>query len=317
MQYRTLGRTGLRVSEVGLGTMVHAGHFGPMRDEESIAAIETALELGVNFIDTSSSYGMGYSEELLGRVLEGRWQDLILATKGGTKGYSPLPVKDFSPEFLSHSLEGSLRRLRKDVIDLYQLHNPKVDIIRKGEALELLERRKEEGKIRFFGVSVSTEEEALAVLEDGRSDTIQIEYNIILQWPEGKVFPLAQEKNVGIIARVPLRRGFLSGKFTPGTSFPEGDVRARQFPGEALAEELSMVEKLGFLVKGPVTSLAQAALKFCLSHPAVATVIPGMRNPQQARDDIAASGEPLPEEDLVRLRELYKRDFSSLHLKAL
>lgn len=309
MQYRTLGRTGLEVSEVGLGTMVHAGHFGPMQDEESIAAIETALELGLNFIDTSSSYGMGYSEELLGRVLEGRWQNLILATKGGTKKLGMPPERDFSPAFLSGSLEGSLRRLRTDVIDLYQLHNPTVDVIRKGEALELLERKKEEGKIRFFGVSVNTEEEALAALEDGRSDTIQIEYNILLQWPEEKVFPLALEKNVGIIARVPLRRGLLSGKFKADVSFPEGDVRARLFPGESLAEEISKVEKLGFLVKGQVSSLAQAALKFCLSHPAVSTVIPGMRNPQQARDNIAASGEPLPAEDLARLRELYRKDF--------
>ncbi len=307
MQYRTLGRTGLEVSEVGLGTMVHAGHFGPMQDEESIAAIETALELGVNLIDTASSYGMGYSEELLGRFLKGRRQEVILATKGGSKGF--LKPRDFSPDFISDALEGSLRRLRTDVIDLYQLHNPTVDVIRKGEALELLERRKVEGKVRFFGVSVNTEEEALAALEDGRSDTIQIEYNILFQWPEHEVFPLAQEKNVGIIARVPLRRGLLSGKFTGNTSFPEGDVRGRLFPGEALTDELSKVEKLGFLVKGPVTSLAQAALKFCLSHRAVATVIPGMRNPQQARDNIAASGEPLPEEDLTKLRELYRKDF--------
>ena len=309
MQYRILGRTGLEVSEIGIGTMVHAGHFGPMKDAESKNAIETALELGVNFIDTSDAYGMGYSEELLGRVLQPRKDQTILTTKGGNKRLGSPPERDFSPGYLSTALEGSLRRLKRDVIDLYLLHNPTVDVIRNGEALEFLERQREAGKIPFFGVSINTEEEALAALEDGRSDAIQIEYNILLQWPEEKVFPLAMQKNVGLIARVPLRRGLLSGKFKPDSSFPEGDVRGRLFSGEALAKELAKVEKLHFLIKGPVTSLVQAAIKFCLRHPAVSTTTPGMRNAQQARENISASGEPLPEEDLARVRELYKNDF--------
>lgn len=309
MQYRILGRTGLKVSEIGIGTMVHAGHFGPMEDEESVRAIETALELGVNFIDTSDAYGMGYSEELLGRVLQHRKEHPILTTKGGNKRLGSPPERDFSPSYLSNALENSLRRLKRDLIDLYLLHNPTLDVIRNGEALEFLERQREAGKIRFFGVSINTEEEALAALEDGRSDAIQIEYNLLVQWPEDKVFPIAMEKNVGIIARVPLRRGLLSGKFNPDSSFPEGDVRRFLFAGDVLAKELAKVEKLRFLIKGSVTSLVQAAIKFCLSHPAVSSTTPGMRNAQQARESISASGEPLPEEDLAMVKELYRRDF--------
>lgn len=309
MNYRILGRTSLNVSEIGIGTMVHAGHFGHMEDEESIKGIETALELGVNFIDSSDAYGMGYGEEILGRVLKDREEEVVLATKGGVKRLGSPPDRDFSPAHLSKGLEGSLRRLRRDVIDLYLLHNPTVDVIRNGEALEFLQKQKEAGKIRFFGVSINTEEEALAALDDGRSEAIQIEYNILVQWPGKKVFPLAMERKVGIIARVPLRRGLLTGKFTPDSSFPEGDVRGRLFAGEALARELAKVEKLHFLLKGPVQSLVQAAIKFCLSHPAVSTTIPGMRNAQQARESISASGEPLPEEHLALLRELYQKDF--------
>jgi aryl-alcohol dehydrogenase-like predicted oxidoreductase len=309
MQYRTLGRAGLKVSEIGIGTMVHAGHFGPMRDDESISAIHAALDLGVNFIDTSPAYGMGHSEELLGRALKEKRQQVILSTKGGTKRLGMPPDRDFSPAHLSDTLTTSLRRLRTDVIDFYQLHNPTVDVFKKGEAFEFLEKQKREGKIRFYGVSINTEEEALTALEDERSDAVQIEYNILVQWPAEKVFPLAMEKGIGIIARVPLRRGLLAGKIKADTSFPEGDVRGRLFAGEALAQEVSKVEKLGFLVKGPVKSLVHAAIKFCNSHPAVSTTIPGMRNAQQARECASASGEPLPEEDVVRLRELYKKNF--------
>ena len=157
MQYRTLGRTGLRVSVIGLGTMVHAGHFGPMKDSESLGAIDAALELGVNFIDTSDAYGAGYSETLLGNALKGRRDKVILATKGGNVMVGPDRGKrNFAPAYIGRVLEESLKRLQTDHVDLYQLHNPTVDVIEHGEVWEVLERAKKEGKIRHYGVSINT-----------------------------------------------------------------------------------------------------------------------------------------------------------------
>ena len=312
MQYRTLGRTGLRVSIVGLGTMVHAGHFGPMTDSESISAIDTALGLGVNFIDTSDAYGAGYSEALLGKSLRGKRDKVILATKGGNIMAGPERGKrNFEPAYIGRVLEESLQRLQTDYIDLYQLHNPTVEVIERGEVWELLEKAKKEGKIRYYGVSINTIDEGVAALKDRRSDTIQLEYNLLAQEPAEKIFPLAQEANVGIIARVPLRRGVLTGKMTVADEqrFQGEDVRARSFKGEAFAKELAKADQLRFLVHGPVKSLGQAAIAFCVTHPAVSVTIPGARNEAQMRENAAAGDITLPPEDLARVAELWRRGF--------
>ncbi len=312
MNYRLLGRTALRVSEIGLGTMVHAGHFGPMDDRESLAAIEAAMELGVNFIDTSDAYGAGKSEALLGQALRGRREQVILATKGGTTMVGPHRGKrDYSPPYISRVLEESLRRLQTDYVDLYQLHNPPLEVIERGEVFDLLDKRREDGKIRFYGVSVNRDEVALASIRSGKVDVIQIEYSILDQTAARQVFPLAQAVGVGVIARVPLRRGLLTGKFTPEDEdrFHEEDVRVRHFPGERFQRELVKVELCRFLLKGPIHSLAQAALAFCLAHPAVSTTIAGARNAHQMRENAAASGVRLSQDHLRRLRELWERDF--------
>src|ERR1051325_2905463 len=241
MKYRTLGRTGLRVSAIGLGTMVHAGHFGPMKDSESLRAIDTAIDLGVNFIDTSDAYGAGYSETLLGTALKGRRDKLILATKGGNVMTGPNRGKRiFSADYIDGVLHESLKRLQTDWIDLYQLHNPDVEVIERGEVWEILEKRKQEGKIRFYGVSINTIDEGIAAAKTGRSDTIQAEYNLLMQEPAEKVFPAARTANVGVIARVPLRRGLLTGKITLADRqrFQGDDVRARSFLGDLLEKEL-------------------------------------------------------------------------------
>jgi aryl-alcohol dehydrogenase-like predicted oxidoreductase len=314
MQYRTLGRTGLRVSAIGLGTMVHAGHFGPTTDSESLSAIDTALELGVNFIDTSDAYGSGYSESLLGKALKGRREKIIVATKGGNVMTGPNRGKrNFAPEYIDGVLHESLKRLQTDWIDLYQLHNPTVDVIENGEIWEVLERRKQEGKIRHYGVSINTMEEGIAAVKTGRSDTVQVEYNLLTQEPAEKIFPLAQAANVAIIARVPLRRGILTGKMTQADEhrFQGEDVRARTFKGEALAKELAKAEQLRFLIHGPVKTLGQAAIAFCLGHPAVAVTIPGARNDRQMRENAAAGEIKLPVEDLARVASLWQRDFAS------
>lgn len=312
MEYRTLGRTGLRVSVIGLGTMVHAGHFGPMDDAESLGAIDAALELGVNFIDTSDAYGAGYSETLLGKALKGKRDKVILATKGGNVMVGPNRGKtDFSADYISRVMDESLKRLQTDYIDLYQLHNPNVEVIERGEVWEILERRKKEGKIRYYGVSINKMEEGVAAVKGGRSDTVQVEYNMLVQEPAKELFPLAYKANVGIIARAPLRRSLLTGKLMPADQqrFQGEDVRARNFAGELFAKELAKVESLRFVVKGPAKSLTQASIAFCIAHPAVSVVIPGARNPQQMRENAAAADLKLSAEELSRIEELWRNGF--------
>jgi aryl-alcohol dehydrogenase-like predicted oxidoreductase len=202
--------------------------------------------------------------------------------------------------------------LQTDCIDLYQLHNPTVDVIEHGEVWEVLERAKKEGKIRHYGVSINTIDEGVAAVKDGRSDTIQLEYNLLAQEPAEKIFPLAQEANVGIIARIPLRRGVLTGKMTMADEqrFQGEDVRARSYKGEAFAKELAKADRLRFLVHGPVKSLGQAAIAFCVAHPAVSITIPGSRNDQQMRENAAAGDITLQAEDLAKVADLWRRGFA-------
>ncbi|HEX2386727.1 MAG TPA: aldo/keto reductase [Candidatus Binatia bacterium] len=312
MEYRTLGKTGYKVSVIGLGTMVHAGHFGPMKDEESLGAIDTALALGINFIDTSDAYGAGYSETLLGKALKGRRDKVILATKGGNVMVGPDKGKrNFTVDYIDGVMHESLKRLQTDTIDLYQLHNPTVDVMRKGEIWELLDKRKKEGKIRHYGVSINNVEEALTAIEGGKAETVQLEYNLLDQSAGEKVFPAAQKANVGLIVRVPLRRGLLTGKLKPEDQqrFQGEDVRARNFAGDVFKKQLDKVEKLRFLEKSG-RSLAQAAIAFCFAHPAVSTVIPGGRNPQQVKENAAAANTPLTKEELERVAELWRTELS-------
>jgi aryl-alcohol dehydrogenase-like predicted oxidoreductase len=313
MKYKMLGKTGLRVSAVGLGTMVHAGHFGPMKDTESLSAIETALELGVNFIDTSDAYGAGYSETLLRNALKGKRDKVIIATKGGNVMVGPNRGKRiFEPDYISRVMDESLQRLQTDYIDLYQLHNPTVDVIEHGAVWEVLQRAKQAGKIRHYGVSINTMEEGIAAVKDGRAETIQVEYNLLTQEPAEKIFPLAQQANVGIIARIPLKRGVLTGKLTQAdeTRFQGEDVRARSFKGEAFARELAKAAQLGFLVHGPVKSLGQAAIAFCIAHPAVSVVIPGARNAEQMRENAVGADIEIPPADLEKVTDLWRNSFA-------
>jgi aryl-alcohol dehydrogenase-like predicted oxidoreductase len=312
MEYRTLGKTGYKVSVIGLGTMVHAGHFGPMKDDESLGAIDTALALGINFIDTSDAYGAGYSETLLGKALKGKRDKVILATKGGNVMVGPDKGKrNFAVDYIDGVMHESLKRLQTDAIDLYQLHNPTVDVMRKGDIWELLDKRKKEGKIRHYGVSINNVEEALTAIEGGKAETVQLEYNLLDQSAGEKVFPAAQKANVGLIVRVPLRRGLLTGKLKPEDQqrFQGEDVRARNFAGDVFKKQLDKVEKLRFLEKSG-RSLAQAAIAFCFAHPAVSTVIPGGRNPQQVKENAAAANTPLTKEELERVAELWRTELS-------
>ena len=210
-------------------------------------------------------------------------------------------------------MDESLQRLQIDTIDLYQLHNPTVDVIERGAVWEVLERARQAGKIRHYGVSINTMEEGIAAVQDGRAETIQVEYNLLTQEPAEKIFPLAHQANIGIIARVPLRRGILTGKMTVADEqrFQGEDLRARSFKGEAFAKELAKVDELRFLVHGPAKTLGQAAIAFCLAHPAVSVVIPGARNAEQMRENGAAAEIEIATADLARIAELWRRGFAS------
>jgi len=314
MKYRTLGKTGLRVSVIGLGTMVHAGHFGPMKDSESLSAIEAALDLGVNFIDTSDAYGAGYSETLLGNALKGKRDQVVIASKGGNVMVGPNRGKrNFDPDYISRVMEESLQRLQIDTIDLYQLHNPTVEVIERGAVWEVLEKAKQAGKIRHYGVSINSMEEGVAAVNDGRAETIQVEYNLLAQEPADKLLPLAYQANIGVIARVPLRRGVLTGKMSLADEqrFQGEDLRARSFKGEAFAKELAKADELRFLVHDTAKTLGQAAIAFCIAHPAVSVVIPGARNAEQMRENGAAVNIEISTADLARIADLWRRNRAS------
>jgi aryl-alcohol dehydrogenase-like predicted oxidoreductase len=313
MEYRTLGRTGLRVSDVGFGAMTIGGEvFGATDDRESLRALHHALDVGMNFFDTADAYGRGHSEELIAQVLKTRRKEVVLATKGGNQYTVRQGLRNFDLDYISGALEASLKRLQIDTIDLYQLHNPSAEVMRRGEIFELLDRFRREGKIRFYGVSLETTADGIVALQTGKPDTLQVVYNILHQDPEEELFPLAQNANVGIIARVPLERGLLSGRFASPADFAQRDARGRMFSATALEELNAAAAKLGFLIKDDVPNLAQAALRFVLSHPAVSSVIPGIRNERQVDDNASASGKRLPEVDVEQLRQLYRSDFRSI-----
>lgn len=313
MEYRTLGRTGLRVSDIGFGAMTIGGEiFGATDDSESLRALNRALDLGMNFIDTADAYGRGHSEELIAQLLKTRRQEVVLATKGGNQFTVRQGLRNFDPDYITSALEHSLKRLQIETIDLYQLHNPSQEVMRRGEIFERLERFKREGKIRFYGISIEKTADGIVAVETGKPDTLQVVYNILHQDPEEQLLPLAQRENIGIIARVPLERGALSGRFQSAAGFADRDWRKGVFPEDQLAQINAAVAELQFLVKGNVPNLAHAALRFILSHPAVSAIIPGIRTVRQVEDNVAASGKRLPAEDLTRLRQLYQSDFRAL-----
>jgi len=286
--------------------------FGATDDQESLRALHRAIDLGINFIDTADAYGRGHSEELLAQVLKTRRNEVVLATKGGNQFTARQGLRNFDPDYITSALEQSLKRLQIETIDLYQLHNPSPEVMRRGDIFDRLDRFKREGKIRFYGVSLEKTADGIVAIETGKPDTLQVVYNILHQDPEEQLFPLAQQEHIGIIARVPLERGVLSGRFKSTAEFAQRDWRRGVFPDEALTQANVAVEQLQFLVKGEVPNLAQAALRFVLCHPAVSTMIPGIRTVKQAEDNAAASGKPLPAADVKRLQELYRSDFRQL-----
>ena len=297
MRQRLFGRTGWDLSEIGFGCWGMGGGWGPRDDEEAKASLRRALELGVNFFDTAYVYGEGKSEQLLGEVLRQSDRPFHVATKvpSATLEWPAHPkisiAKAFPTEWIIRCTETSLKRLGLERIDLQQMHvwtDAWVEAAEWRKAVEVLKRQ---GKIRAFGVSVNDHEpeSALKLAATGEVDSVQVIYNIFDQTPAQRLFPLCQEHGVAVIARVPFDEGSLAGAFTPQTRFPRGDWRAGYFKGERLEETCSRVERLKKLLGPEAPTLTSLALKFALSHPAVSTVIPGMRKRSHVDSNCAAS----------------------------
>jgi aryl-alcohol dehydrogenase-like predicted oxidoreductase len=312
MLFRDLGKTGIRVSVIGFGGWAIGGAaeasgaplgWGKTSDDESLATIRRARELGITFFDTSDSYGFGRSESLLGIVLSRHRQEVVIATKVGVvRGGAGELKKDFSRQHIFHAVDGSLKRLRTDYIDLYQVHNPTIDELRREEIQDAMERLQDAGKIRFWGVSVSTPEDGLEVVRNGWAHALQVLYNVLNQAPAAELFPLAKEKGYGVIARVPLASGLLSGKFRSDSLFPSDDVRQNFLTPRRLQEVVERVDETKSIIGGTSPSLAVGALRFVLADESVSTTIPGARNPRQVEMNAAAAEGVLPADVVEKLR---------------
>jgi aryl-alcohol dehydrogenase-like predicted oxidoreductase len=298
MRYRTLGRTGFQVSEVGLGAWGVGGkQWLGAEDAESMAALRRAIERGVNFIDTALAYGDGHSESLVGRVVRESGQKIYVATKVPPKNqlWPARPGIDipavFPYEYILRATEQSLKNLGRDTIDLQQLHVWNPEWLGREEWRRAFEDLKKTGKVRAVGVSINDHQpdSALELIETGLIDTIQVIYNIFDQTPQRRLFPLCKERNIGVLARVPLDEGALTGAVTETTEFAPGEFRSFYFRGGRKKQVVEHVEALRRDLAGVPGTLAEIALQFCLSHPAVSAVIPGMRHARNVDSSCSVS----------------------------
>ncbi len=307
MQYRKLGKTELQVSEIGFGAWGIGGEMWQgSDDDESIQALHAAIDEGVTLIDTALAYGDGHSERLISDVLKDRSEEITVATKIPPKNWKwpareNVPISEvFPPEYIIECTEKSLRNLKVDCIDVHQLHVWHDNFMEQSGWQDAVAKLKEEEKIRFFGVSVNDHQpqNAIKVVEQRIADTVQVIYNIFDQSPENDLFPACIQNNTGVIVRVPFDEGGLTGKITPDTTFPERDWRNRYFRGDRKQQVWERVQKLEKLLGNEAQTLPELALRFCLSHPAVSTVIPGMRTVKNVRANCAVSDGRLLSDEL-------------------
>jgi aryl-alcohol dehydrogenase-like predicted oxidoreductase len=313
MRYRKLGRTGLEISEIGYGAWGIGGkQWKGGTDDESIRALRRSFELGLNFIDTALAYGDGHSELLVGEVVKDAPHRVYIATKVPPKNriWPAAPgsnIADVFPyDYIVRSTEESLRNLRVDTIDLQQLHVWDPGWIDRDEWKRAFEDLKRDGKIRFTGVSINDHQpdSALEVVAGGLIDSVQVIYNIFDQTPEKNLFTVTKKHNVGVLARVPFDEGSLTGTITENSEFEGDEFRAFYFRGDRKKEVVEHVSALRAVLEGVPDSLPQVALRFCLSHPAVSSVIPGMRRVRNVESNCRVSDTgPLEEAALQKLRK--------------
>lgn len=315
MEYRQLGSTGYEVSAISFGAWAIGGSWGTVKDDESLAALHTAIDNGVNFIDTADVYGDGRSEKLIAQVLKERSEDIIVATKAGRR-LNPHMADGYNRENLTAFIERSLKNLDVEALDIVQLHCPPTDVYYRPEVFGVLDDLKQQGKIKHYGVSVEKVEEALKAIEYDGVETVQIIFNMFRLRPSELFFEQAQLRDVGILARVPLASGLLTGKMTRQTEFEADDHRNFNRHGESfdVGETFSGVDydmgvktadEIKQLVPDGVT-MAQFALRYILMYDAITCAIPGAKNPQQAQDNAIAADLPaLTYEQMGRIRDLY------------
>jgi aryl-alcohol dehydrogenase-like predicted oxidoreductase len=319
---RRFGDTDLEVSEIGFGTWaLGSSWWGDVSESDGERLLNQALELGITFFETGDAYGQGANEELVGRVLAPHRDEVQLSTKFGyvldsdrqqhSEGERP---QRWDGPFVRSALEASLRRLGTDRVDLYQLHNPRMDAIDSDECFATLEELRSEGKIRHYGVAlgpaIGWREEGLRAIQAHDIASVQTVYNLLEQDPGRDLLAAAAEHGVGVMARVPTSSGLLDGNLTPDTTFGPGDHR-RHRPREWLVEGLQKIDRVRFLC-GPdsARTMAQAALRFILAQPQMAVVIPTITNEAELREYTGAADVPdLTDEELVRVDELYARNF--------
>jgi aryl-alcohol dehydrogenase-like predicted oxidoreductase len=322
MEYRELGRTGWKVSTISFGAWAIGSTWGKVDDAESMAALHRCLDLGVNFFDTADVYGDGHSERLLARLRRERREPFHIATKAGRR----LPVQDaagYNRENLTAFVERSLNNLAAETIELLQLHCPPVAVLYMPEVFGILDDLARAGKLRYYGVSVEKVEEALIAMEYPGVQTIQIIFNMFRQRPSELFFSEARRRRVGILARLPLSSGMLTGKLTKESRFEPDDHRAfnRQgaafdrgetFSGVDFETGLKAVEALRPFVPAGAT-LGQMALRWILMFPEVTCAIPGAKRPSQVEENSAAGGSPpLTRETMAGISEVYDRQIRSL-----
>jgi aryl-alcohol dehydrogenase-like predicted oxidoreductase len=321
MRYRRLGRLEWQVSEIGFGGWAVGGGWGTQTDQDSIAALHRAFDLGCNFVDTAQNYGNGHSERVIAKALRerGKSERIYVATKippqAGAWPPSPYDrIEDrFSAAHVRERVERSLRDLGTDCIDLVQLHTWTRAWNKNPQAFETLRELRKEGKLRAIGVSTPEHDQnsVIDLMREKWVDTVQVVYNIFEQEPQAELFPAAQQSEVGVIVRVALDESALTGKLTAETRFAEGDIRNRFFAGDRLARTVQRVEAIRQTVGDEEPSLAAAALKFALKPAAVSVVIPGIRSVAQAEMNLAVgSSPPLSEALEERLRpHAWRRGF--------
>ena len=312
VRMRKFGKTGLEVSEIGFGawgiggSLPDAVGYGPTLDSESKKALRRAFELGINFYDTADLYGFGHSENLLGETFEKERTKVLFASKTGFLNSGGL--QDFSISHLTKSLQASLKRLRTDYLDLYQLHNPSVELLRqKPEILEWLFSMKKKGSVRFAGISLRSPDDGLAVVKDWDVDFLQVNFSMIDQRAyENGLLDLCLEKGTGFIGRTPLCFGFLSGAYSGEAQFDAADHRSR-WSSEQIRLWSQAAKLFAGTAQSPGQTQVQRALRYCLSYPGLSTVIPGMLTPSQV-DENAAAGEsgPLPKEERQAIEAVYR-----------
>lgn len=315
MKYHALGDSGIQVSELSFGTWAIGGDWGKKDDNEALQALERAMDLGVNFFDTADVYGTGHSESLLAKATKGKEDTVHIATKFCRLG----DIHDsstYSEKQIRSYCEDSLKRLERERIDLYQIHCAPFEILQQGTVFEVLEKLKQEGKIRSYGVSVETIEEGLFVLENTNASALQVIFNVLRQKPQEKLFVEAMRKGVGILARVPLASGLLTGKYTSDHEFEADDHRnynkdgqafniGETFGGLPFQKGVALANEIKWMAEGR-DSLTRASLKWILSNPAVTSVIPGFRNTKQVEDNLASLAvKSFSEEELKQIESFY------------